>query len=303
MVVPTCRPEQWDEFLEAWMPLFNKHGVRVIPVFDDEDYYAELPSFIPRHTDMIRSWGIYKAWRAGSDYTLTLDDDVRPGAGGRDPFEEYESVFRRGTVLSPYLSVGQFTSSDLEMRGFPYAHRKRVGVGIQYGGWDGTLDYDAATQLVEIPGRETFDRRVVTVPRGTPVTTCIMNAAWQTRLAPIMWQLPLFEGKYNRFGDIWSGLLQKKMLDALGLAMVINGRASVHHSRASDPLKNLERELPGIEINETLWEKIDYADGILVGESVEKYYQYLTNVFAQAFPPEYASKFKEARDGWLRLFA
>jgi hypothetical protein len=283
--------------------MFEKHDVKVYDIWDvDGERDPDMPSFIPTGADMIRSWGIYKAWLGGSRYTLTLDDDVRPG--DFDLFVDYERAFNLGAVCSPYLSVGQFTESRYEMRGFPYGDRKRAEVAIQYGGWHGTLDYDAATQIATQPEWEVFSPTVVTVPRYAPVTTCIMNAAWRTEYAPIMWQLPMLDGKYNRFGDIWSGLLQKRVLDILGRVMQINGRASVIHERASNPLTNLERELPGIELNEMLWRLISErrVDSTL---SLVDTYREVTNwvITSPIWPTEYAEHFLSARDAWLELFA
>lgn len=307
MVVPTNRPEQYKTFYQAWKPLFEKHDVRLIPVFDEPKTWAKLPWFIPRRTDMIRSWGFYEAWKAGSEFTLTLDDDVLPLF---DPFVAYEHEFEHGSVCSPYFSVGSLTTSSLQMRGFPYGDRQRAEVAVQYGGWSGVLDYDAATQLVNTPsGDESFSSVVIPVPRGTPATTCIMNCAFRTELAPIMWQLPMLDGKYNRFGDIWSGLLQKKVLDSVGEVMLINGKASVRHERASNSFTNLEREAPGAEINEHLWGIVDWA---IAANSfsctqvhqipVVNYYRLVTQGVANAFPEDYAQKFLMARDEWLELF-
>lgn len=261
--------------------------------------WSHIPDFIPRKTDMIRSWGIYQAWKAGSTYTLSLDDDVLPEG---DPFDEYERVFDAGAPLSDYLDVGSLTSFGKPLRGFPFADRQPAEVAIQYGGWHGVLDYDAPTQLAGVNPVESFHPVVLPVPRGTAVTGCIMNCAWRTEYAPIMWQLPLdARGQYNRFGDIWSGLFQKRVLDALGKVMVINGKASVRHERASDPLANLEREAPGIPVNEGLWENL--TDWSKLG--MHACYDLVTECAYDHFnktDAEYAVHFLEARDKWLSLF-
>jgi hypothetical protein len=260
--------------------------------------WDEIPEWIPRKTDMIRSWGIYQAWKADSKYTLTLDDDVLPRG---DIFEAYEEVFDAGAVCSRYLDVGALTTFPGQLRGFPFRDRNLAEVAVQYGGWDGVLDYDAPTQLAKTPhGHHLFQKMVLPVPRGVPVTTCIMNAAWRTKYAPIMWQLPLFQGRYNRFGDIWSGLFQKKVLDALGKVMVINGKASVAHKRASDPHQNLLKERPGIPVNEKVWDRIGeipLADNQLMA------YKWVTGAFAgHGVDLAYAQHFLKARDEWLALF-
>lgn len=324
VIVPTNRPESWRDFLLAWDDLFQKHQpvVRVIcdaPSWEEFHFNAppgvtvvyydwnHFPDFIPRGTDMCRSLGIYESWKAGSTYTMTLDDDVRP-LEGVDIFDEYESVFEEGAVSSPYFSVGGLTSYHGEMRAFPESDRDRVCVAIQYGGWHGILDYGAKEQIRGVSQNETFAPVVLPVPVGAAVTTCAMNAAWRTEYAPIMWQLPLLDGKYNRFGDIWSGLFQKRVLDALGDVMVINGKASVLHERASDPLVNLEKEKPGLPINEEIWQWLyDEDDVNYEGESmIDLYRMFTTRVsggFAEHDPFDgYDEYFLSCRDQWLKLF-
>jgi hypothetical protein len=239
----------------------------------------------------VRSWGIYRAWLHAAKYTLTLDDDVRPDG---DLFAAYEKVFEAGAPCSPYLDVGSLTSYGKPLRGFPYGHRTPAEVVVQYGGWEGVLDYDAPTQLAGVNEFEEFHPVVLPVPHGVPVTGCIMNAAWRTDHAKIMWQLPLHKGKFNRFGDIWAGLFAKKTLDAEGKVMVVNGEATVRHERASDPLKNLEREGPGIPVNEDLWANLAGHDYQSVLDSAQ--------VFFKRWDHEYALHFSRASQEWVRLF-
>ena len=319
VVVPTNRPDRFVEFLDAWQYLFEHHQVTLIVVQDLPEnngqivkavlasglnhelhnYGTFFAKHIPRKTDMVRSWGIYRSWaRGGSRFTLTLDDDTKPAC---DVFQEYERVFLEGAPLSDYLDVGSLTTFGRPLRGFPFRDRDRREVAVQYGGWQGVLDYDAPTQLAGVNDHEGFYDVVMPVPRGAAVTGCIMNCAWRTEYAPIMWQLSLFEGKYNRFGDIWSGLFQKRTLDTVGKVMVINGRALVRHERASDPLANLEREAPGIPVNEALWARL-HADS---GENLLATYNIVTNYAHRYFKdvdPDYAAHFWEARAEWLALY-
>jgi hypothetical protein len=290
VVVPSCRPDSLKEFLAAWDNLFQRNDVGLF-VVEDQPPWKDIPEFIPRRTDMIRSWGFYLAWKAGYQYILTLDDDVRPAG---NPFKAYGDVFDSGAPLSPYLSVGALTTASVEMRGFPFGDRKPVEVALQYGGWNGVLDYDAPTQLAGVSTEEYFSPVNLPVPRSTPVTGCIMNCAFRAKYAPFMWQLPLLDGRYNRFGDIWSCLIAKRTFDWMGKAVVINGKASVFHRRASDPVKNMEREAPGIPVNEHLWEHLEEGDYEQVTESAYRYFVYIDR--------EYAEHFRKSRDEWMKLF-
>jgi len=297
VVIPTNRPDRFESWLRAWSPLLHKHVADVF-VCEDMDPQplsvveydsgltvhilrrADWPWWVPRGTDMCRSWGMVHAYRSGAEFILSLDDDVTPIG---DVFAEYEAVFDAGAVCSPYFDVGALTSFDGQMRGFPYADRSRATVGLQAGGWSGVLDFDARTQLeLERTDGYDFARLVVPVPKGAPVTVCAMNMAWRREFTRYLWQLPLLDGRYSRWGDIWGGLCAKRALDDLGVAVVVNGRAQVRHERASDPHANLERETPGVAINERAWESL--WDAILDSD------------------PEYAEWFARCLEAWLAEF-
>lgn len=313
VVVPSNRPDRLQSFLGAWEDLFSDHAVDVIIVDDTPDgscsdactwtclrkHRKEPVSWAPAGTDMCRSYGFYRAWKTGVEFVLSLDDDTLPVG---DPFAAYEAVFDAGAPLSPYLNVGALTSFGGPMRGFPFGDRAKAEVVVQWGGWSGVLDYDAPTQLAGVSAEESFAEVVLPVPVGAAVTGCAMNMAFRREWVPMMWQLPLFEGRHNRWGDIWSGLFAKRVADAVGAVCVVNGKAQVRHERASDPLANLARESPGIPLNEHLWEAtaLPWKDAPLV-----VLYEEVTGYAAEHFAkhdPEYAEHFLAACDEWLGLF-
>lgn len=311
VIVPTNRPDRFIDFLDAWVDLFTKYDVYLIVIqdlpghdegirdnFNRSGLEGELhhqgtieAEHIPHRSDMIRSWGIYRAWKTTCDYVLSLDDDTAPDG---DLFEAYEREFERKQPFSRYLSVGALTTFDGQMRGFPYEQRENGKAMVQYGGWNGILDYDAFTQIKGVREEETFFPLVLPVPVEIAVTTCIMNAAWRREFSREMWQLPLFARRYNRFGDIWSGLFQKKVLDFTGGVMLINGRASVTHERASNPHVNIRREKPGMAPNEKLWRMLRVGSYETVTRSAWEYFQ--------LHDEPYANHFMAARNEWLGLF-
>jgi hypothetical protein len=301
VVVPTNRPKKFEQFLTDWEELLRGHNVTFIKVEDREPWYG-IPDFIPKGTDMIRSWGFFKAWQTDCDYVLSLDDDVRPLG---DPLAAYEQAFERDWPLLPYFSVGAITDTNLEMRGFPYRDRDKEAV-VQYGGWTGVPDLDGATQICSPRDAAAFWRVVVPVPRGVASTCCAMNFAFRREYAPLMWQFPLYEGEYNRFGDIWSGLVQKRCLDAIGKVMLINGLASVKHERASDPFVNLTKEAPGLPLNEDMWRYMRLPSARPT--NMLEVFKTATNSVMNYLRREGASKgyvkhFGEARDKWVALFS
>jgi hypothetical protein len=92
---------------------------------------------------------------------------------------------------------------------------------------------------------------------------------------------------YDRWGDIWSGHLAKKYVeDVLGGCVAINYAAHIKHERASNVYANIQKELSGYKINETIWEKlskyftpsyeyisyiVEDNDVMLFGEESKKY--------------------------------
>jgi hypothetical protein len=322
VVVPTNRPLRFVTFLESWTPLFRKHDVLLIVVQDldaddglikeackQSELNVELlrrsaveMAAIPFGTDMIRSMGFFYAYQMGTTYTLSLDDDVKPGML-TDIFVEYEKVFDEGAVVSPFLSVGAWTNSPYEMRGFPFKDRNRQKVMVQYGGWHGVHDLDALTQIWAEPLVGTFDHFVLPVPKGVPATTCAMNFAFRTESTVVMWQFPLYEGRYNRMGDMWSGLVQKRVCDVKNQAMVINGRADVLHTRASDPVENLKKERISFAFSDDIW---DMTKTILSprGSDVTNWHN-VVGTLAYNFlkiDPDYSQHLLKAATEWWGLF-
>lgn len=325
VIVPSNRPEEVVKFHRAWVYLFQKHDVHLVMMWDLPELPWETPDsghkitqlcwkdidasglkHIPRKTDMIRSYAFLWAYKnTNSKYFLTLDDDVMPIVD-KDIFEEYEKVFEEGAPCSEYLDVGALTSSGLQMRGFPYKDRKKAIVAVQYGGWNGVLDFDAATQLAVPKEFSEFKGIVMPVPKGAAVTCCIMNCAWRRSYTPIMWQLPMLDGRYNRVGDIWSGLFIKRTLDFTGAVMVINGKASVWHDRASNPYNSLVKEAPGAWLNDNLWDFLRYplTDAEYENNLPHVYDAVTTEalMFFLEHDKEYAEHFLKARDEWQESF-
>ncbi len=64
------------------------------------------------------------------------------------------------------------------------------------------------------------------------------------------------ELNYRRFGDIWMGIILKKILDHCGLRMSY-GQTFVNHIRASDAKANSELEREAKAWNEVFWELLD----------------------------------------------
>ena len=252
-VVPTIRPESMARFEEAWKPLFEKHGVRLITVWDGEHPKVEdesVESVMGEYADCIvnfnggvRNLGFaYVAkYLHDADVILTLDDDVTPIG---DPIQDHLDALNRRVPISWMSTASEF------MRGFPYKVREEAEVVLSHGVWEGVADWDAPTQLVKGPKRP-VEFPKATIPKGIYFPMCIMNVAFKRKMLPYMYQAPPALG-VGRADDIFCGILAKQEIDKHEWAAV-TGYARVHHERESDVYKNLQAEAKTIALMETFW--------------------------------------------------
>ena len=277
IVVPTNRPEQFWAFYSAWRHQFKRHNVTMYLVEDNptitidimpEFAYkhlcqknAEKYDFIPIRTGSIRSLGMLEAYKDGHDIIVTLDDDCLP-ADDIDIIEEYKKAFNKKWSFSEYFDVGNTFGLNEFMRGYPIWEREVNNPLIQYGGWDNVPDLDAFTQMKHedlgaVEGYE-FDRKTMSMPNGVAFTGCIMNTAMKREAVPLLYQhmMGIERVGYDRADDIWSGYFAKKICDHLRIPILINGKASIVHTRASNTRANLTKELVAYGYNDVLWKNL-----------------------------------------------
>lgn len=259
VVVPTIRPEQYEKFLAAWTPLFQKHNVTLYKVVDGDEPVVVVPGISTPYTveeimgecsdliynknDGVRNLGFALAYRQGADIILTLDDDTLPVG---DTIQDHLDALNKSYPVS-WMN----TANEVYMRGFPYEIRAEAECVLSHGVWQGVADFDASTQLVL--GTPELTYRKMPVPRGVLFPMCIMNVAFKRKMTQYMYQAPM-SGDINRFADIWAGVEAKKAIDFEGWAAV-TGYATVLHQRASNPFVNLIKEARGVSMNE------EYGEG------------------------------------------
>jgi reversibly glycosylated polypeptide/UDP-arabinopyranose mutase len=300
---------------------------------DIVDSLEEKSWIIPRRSDTVRSFGYWYANMVyqegnGDTITYTLDDDCYPLVGHDFLTGHRNAIFGRTRWFN--------TLNSGRPRGIPY---KNLGAGecvLNHGLWQGVLDFDAPTQL-RAPFEEQFSHDNREVPLGSYFPMCGMNVAWQTQYGVLMYHLlmgcvdvhdmpeehraevvrrcprveswehageqrALYRLPLDRFGDIWCGIIMKKICDHLGLS-VSTGTPYIHHDRASDPFKNLVKEAVGIGLNEIFWDRVDQIE--LSSVSPAKTYEELGAGVRHAFDDtEYGWYFRmlgDAMVAWARL--
>jgi hypothetical protein len=126
-----------------------------------------------------------------------------------------------------------------------------------------------------------------------------MNVAMKHEAIPALYQLIQGVDRvgYDRYDDLWSGLFAKKICDHLGLPIVVNGRASIIHTRASDTAANLRKEQAGYELNDALWERLRGIE--LRGDNVVDCYAELTWQLDPAWFGEHGGEITKAMIQWV----
>lgn len=276
-MIPTCRPELINDFLADWEDQFKGHYVIVVcdaeerfmldtgvsAIYCRKDIKSEFDThswIFPFQSSCIRSYGIWKTKSLDVDLIITLDDDIQPD-------------ITHDLINTHYMNLQQSHASQawwdvlrgIPTRGTPFYNKKRhLPVAISHGGWFGTPDLWAAHEITigkEVEKRISRDREKAfdcqAIPRGAYYNMCSMNLAWKPTFSHLMYFL-LMDCSYPfaRLGDIWCGIISKKILDHCGYG-VYSGEPFVFHERASNAFKNLTKEAKGLEVNETFWQRID----------------------------------------------
>lgn len=312
IVVPTARAASLAGFLEAWEHELSAATVLVIEdgperTFavagdnvrhfawcDIDDRLGKAAWIIPRGSGCVRSFGCWVAHQMSPDMIVALDDDTRP-----DPAHP-EFLNTHWARLQSAADPAWVSTLDLARpRGFPYfATHREPFVVLNHGLWNGVPDFDAATQLLASRMEISGDWSDQTISRGSYFPMCSMNIAWRTEFTAAMYFLLMgADYPFDRFGDIWGGVLAKRVADHLGLAMN-SGSPGVLHERASNVFANLAKESRGLAVNETFWRAVDSV--VLTAESVPSAYAQL----ADRLPleqPEFVS-LRRAMRTWAELF-
>ena len=312
VVVPTARQTSLEGFLEAWREELASAKVLVVEdgperTFavsganvehyawcDIEQQLGDRAWVIPRGSGCVRSFGCWAAYLMEPDMIVALDDDTRP-----DPAHPGFLDMHWQRLQTAADSAWVSTMDAASPRGMPYFTTERSGrVVLNHGLWSGVPDFDAATQLLASRVEISLHWSDQTIPRGRYFPMCSMNIAWRTEFTPAMYFLlmgPRFP--FDRFGDIWGGVLAKRVADHLGLG-VNSGSPAILHERASNVFANLAKESRGLAANETFWRAVDSV--VLTAESVAGAYAEL----AERLPldEEEFVQLRQAMRTWAQLF-
>ncbi|RLM87828.1 alpha-1 4-glucan-protein synthase [Halobellus sp. Atlit-38R] len=254
---------------EAW---FEEQGLSA---------YSHL---IPAASHAQTSFGLLYMWaHPRFERGVFIDDDTLPHEEwdffGRhlanlDRTDEVESV--RSDERWVNVLYQNADEHGLYPRGYPYsAMDEAVETGrselsdvvASQGLWTNVPDLDAVRILMDgdLQGQaqtrtrhEDFEGDFV-AESGQYLTVCSMNLAFEREVIPAFYQLPMDDNEWDvgRFDDIWSGVFLKRAADLLEKD-VVNGYPLCEHNKAPRPtFDDLNNEVPGLELNEHVWEVVD----------------------------------------------
>jgi len=336
IIVPTIRKNSINRFLKEWRREFfenKKFDVQLIVIEDNPKKTFKLKQkklihysweniekdlgknswIIPRRTDCIRSYGYWKAWQQKPDMIVTLDDDCYPlknyFSGERKQKGFLEAHWKKlygGMTIEEESWIS--TIKDLRPRGLPYQKRTKErtykNIILNHGLWYNVPDLDGKTQLStkKVSGLSNYAINQI-IPKNKYYPMCGMNLAWKPEATPALYFLLMGQNKngkywgFDRFGDIWSGIIFKKITDRLEYN-ISSGNPIIWHDRASNALVNLKKETLGLKVNEYFWKAIDEIK--LTKNNFKNCYKEI----AQKLPlkNKYWTKLKKSMQIWTNLF-
>jgi len=262
-------------------------------VFDGsarEDWYddhgiEEYSHLVPAASHAQTSFGLLYLWAHDHPYCLFIDDDTLPHEtvdffGTHLRNLEYEGDVTEVASDEQWVNVlyQNYDEHGLYPRGYPYSamdeeretSTTRVeDVVASQGLWTNVPDLDAVRILMDgdLQGQaqtrttaDDFGEDFVAA-RGNYLTVCSMNLAFRREVVPAFYQCPMDDNAWDvgRFDDIWSGLFLKRACDVLG-KRIYNGDPLCEHNKAPrSTFGDLANEVPGLELNEHVWELVDDA--------------------------------------------
>ncbi|OGM12639.1 hypothetical protein A2V80_01695 [Candidatus Woesebacteria bacterium RBG_16_39_8b] len=312
IVVPTIRAERINEWLNLWKEELKKSTIIIVEdnqskkfkitqenvihySWKDIDKDLKDASWIvPRRTAAIRSYGFYKAYQLKPDIVITLDDDCYPL--DKD-FVEKHNYYLSQSAATRWT---QHAQSHLKMRGFPINLKRRPCV-LNLGLWANVPDLDGVTQKANSDVRLESQSFNFSLALGQYAPISSMNIAFKPQIIPAFYFLLMGTSwEFDRFDDIWGGIIIKKIIDHLGFS-ISGGEPFVWHDKASNPEVNIKKEATGLKVNEYFWQAVDRIK-LYEHDFKNCYLEIANNLDVQDDNTKYWNKLKQAMKLWASLY-
>jgi len=287
---------------------------------------------IPAASHAETSFGLLYMWnKTQFDYGVFIDDDTLPHEDFDFFGKHIQNLNSKNTTIEKVQSDERWVNvlyqnvdeHGLYPRGYPYSamgeNRKtekgelEKEVIASQGLWTNIPDLDAVRILMDgdlngqaktLTSKSDFTEDFV-AKDGQYLTVCSMNLAFKREIIPAFYQLPMDENEWDvgRFDDIWSGVFLKRAADVLN-KQIYNGFPLCQHNKAPrSTFGDLNNEVPGLELNEHVWEIVDDVAGD--AESYREAFEKMAEAMIDASERDYInSEFYrmcgEYMNDWLR---
>ncbi|QPV62962.1 alpha-1 4-glucan-protein synthase [Halosimplex litoreum] len=257
---------------EQW---YRDHGV------------ADYEHVVPAASHAETSFGLLYMWAGEYDIGFFIDDDTLPHEDEDFFGRHLENLAYEGEITEvssdeQWVNVLYDNVEDHELypRGYPYSAMDETvdtettevsDVVASQGLWTNVPDLDAVRILMDGDLQGQAQTRLdaddygedFVAAREHYLTVCSMNLAFRREVIPAFYQLPMDDNPWDvgRFDDIWSGVFLKRACDVLG-TRIYNGAPLCEHNKAPrSTFGDLNNEVPGLELNEHVWEVADRVGG------------------------------------------
>lgn len=291
--------------------------------------FPDLKGIIPYNSDNRRNIGYLIAGERKAEIILAIDDDNYVDIS-KDYLKDQSIVgttmdFEALSDKSGWFNICSMMRFEPERkiypRGYPYYKRWKDGdtsvrkvsgrIVINEGLWFEDPDIDSLTRLTEdVKGKEVL-REQVFLDKGTwsPINT--QNTAFHRDLLPCLYFVLMgasLKGLIiERYGDIWSGLFAKKIVDHMGDYISFGKPVAIHRRNRHSLLKDLHWEFWAVMYTETLAEFLEtvtlsgktYGECYLeLADQLERYMRENEKVDQEA--KKYFSEIANAMRTWVR---
>ena len=248
------------------------------------EYVGFAPDFLLRQQgDSARNFGMLVAYQRGYERVISMDDDVEIPKGFLNSHKLGMSELKETTTCR-FLDVMDYMDSNVRQRGYPFELRdehssiskstRNGNVKMNIGLWSGIPDCGAIDKILGIDWKCKCDMKErVAIPVGTDAATCTMNLSMSRDVIPAFYQpdmcVEIAPGmQLDRFADMWSGYILKKLIDIKGDVMSF-GAPVVEHLKEGD----LNRELVGEYVGNMMYRDFRRLAGLAIAQIVPDTYK------------------------------
>lgn len=235
--------------------------------------YPDLKAIIPYNSDNRRNIGYLMAVESGAETIISIDDD-NYATENEDYIEGHKIVgtiqqLKTASSSNKWFNLCSLLETEpprtIYPRGFPYSKRWKDDahfttttgkVMINAGLWLDEPDVDAVTWLNQPIKVVNIKPEKMMLAQGVYTAVNTQNTAFHRDVLPCYYFVTMnamINGtKIDRYGDIWSGFFAVKVVQSQGHCVSFGTPTAKHIRNKHDYLKDLQNELGGMVLTESL---------------------------------------------------